>query len=272
MKSTNNKKYIRAGVTSILTHELDAPALRFGGMMAKRFTDTDKWKDNWYLSLSNDNRLVWQWLLDNCEHSGVIKRGVVAINLNCRTSLTEEKLIEIMEGRLIISGGYYFIPKFLKFQYSAGLNSDKPVIKSVRNRLNDLGVELLTSELYGNGYLTIRKRLRNRCLTIKDKDKDKDSLSLKTLKDLIQYGEFVKMTDNQYKVLCEKHTQETIDGYIERVNDYMANNKKARDSYSDFPAVIRTWLRTDKSKRTGTADNRPKESGNFFDVMRRKNG
>ena len=27
--------------------------------MAKRFTDTDKWKDEWYTELSNDYKVIW---------------------------------------------------------------------------------------------------------------------------------------------------------------------------------------------------------------------
>jgi len=27
--------------------------------MAKRFTDTDKWKDDWFISLSNDYKIIW---------------------------------------------------------------------------------------------------------------------------------------------------------------------------------------------------------------------
>jgi hypothetical protein len=48
--------------------------------MSKRFTDTEKWKDDWFLSLSNDYRIVWQWLLDNCNHAGICKPSINLLN------------------------------------------------------------------------------------------------------------------------------------------------------------------------------------------------
>ena len=62
--------------------------------MAKRFTDTDKWKDDWFISLSNDYKIIWQWLLDNCSHSGLCKRSTGLMNMMCRSSVTEMEMIK----------------------------------------------------------------------------------------------------------------------------------------------------------------------------------
>ena len=40
--------------------------------MKKRFTDCDKWRDPWFRRLSVQAKLVWLWLLDNCDNAGVI--------------------------------------------------------------------------------------------------------------------------------------------------------------------------------------------------------
>jgi len=142
--------------------------------MAKRFTDTDKWNDEWYLSLSNDYRIVWQWLLDNCDHAGIIKRGVWMLNTCCRTTITEQDLLTVFKDRIYLYDTFYFIPKFVKFQYETGLNSDKPVIKSVRKLLQSKRLDILVNELYGNDYITVNEPLDNRSIMIKDKDKDKE--------------------------------------------------------------------------------------------------
>jgi hypothetical protein len=135
--------------------------------MAKRFTDTEKWKDDWYVALNNDYRIVWQWLLDNCNHAGICKRSIGILNMMCRTSFSETEMIEAMSGRVIITESDWFVPKFLKFQY-VGLHSDKPVIVSVRKELERTGYYKLIPESFGNDYLIIKD---------KDKDKDKDSLN-----------------------------------------------------------------------------------------------
>ena len=136
--------------------------------MSKRFTDTEKWKDDWYLSLNNDYRIVWQWLLDNCNHAGICKPSIKLLNMMCNTNLKEEELFKIFEGRLIEFKNFWFIPKFLKFQYG-NLNSKKPAVVSVVN-------EIVKNNLinYVNDLGIITESLHNDYVTIKDKDKDKD--------------------------------------------------------------------------------------------------
>ncbi|HRP30497.1 MAG TPA: hypothetical protein PKV73_01330 [Agriterribacter sp.] len=148
--------------------------------MAKRLTDTEKWNDDWYISLPNDYRIIWQWLLDNCNHAGICKRSIRLLNLMCNTDIDENKLVEVMEGRVIISGNNWFIPKFLKFQYT-GLQSNKPVIVSVVRELEKQNLVSLIPESFGNDYLIIKD---------KDKDKDKDSLNAKKNKNGKSSGNF----------------------------------------------------------------------------------
>ena len=137
--------------------------------MAKRLTDTEKWNDDWYISLNNDYRIIWQWLLDNCNHAGICKRSIRLLNLMCNTTIPEESLVEVMDGRVIIVGNNWFIPKFIKFQYT-GLHSNKPVIISVVKELEKNNCLSLIPESFGNDYLIIKD---------KDKDKDKDTLNAK---------------------------------------------------------------------------------------------
>lgn len=134
--------------------------------MAKRFTDTEKWKDEWYLSLDNDNRIVWQYLLDSCSIAGLLKKNFKLLNFCCNVNYNEFILLDIFKDRVFDIGDYFFIPKFLKFQYPKGLKSDKPAIVSVRNELLDKG-------LIDNDYEIIFKSFKNHSETIKDKYKDK---------------------------------------------------------------------------------------------------
>lgn len=143
--------------------------------MAKRLTDTDKWKDDWYLSLSNDDKIVWQWLLDNCNHSGVCKRSVTLLNLMCRVNYTEEKMLSIMEDRILVKDNIWFIPKFIKFQYPT-LLSAKPAIFSVVKDLFQYGLIDLIPKSFGNDYSIISKSYDNHCKMIKDMVKDKDTV------------------------------------------------------------------------------------------------
>jgi len=137
--------------------------------MAKRLTDTEKWNDDWYISLCNDYRIIWQWLLDNCNHAGICKRSMRLLNLMCNTSITEEILIEKMEGRVIISGNDWFIPKFLKFQYE-NLTSQRPVVLSVIKELEKNGLTKLIPESFGNDYLIIKDKRKDKDIVFKPKN------------------------------------------------------------------------------------------------------
>lgn len=140
--------------------------------MSKRLTDTEKWNDDWYLGLDNDYRIVWQWLLDNCNHAGICKRNIKLLNVMCNTDISEAQLIEKMEDRVVVNGNDWFIPKFLKFQY-ADLQSNRPVIISVRKELLKKKYHLLVPQSFGEEYIIIPESLSNDYSIIKDKSKDK---------------------------------------------------------------------------------------------------
>jgi hypothetical protein len=131
--------------------------------MAKRFTATEKWNDGWFLELSKERKLVWLFLLDSCTNAGRWIKNIKMLNFCCESTLVEEDLKMIFNGRLVDCGDFFFIPKFLKFQYPHGLNSEKPAIISVRNEILRYNLYELLTESLGNDYLII-----------KDKDKEKD--------------------------------------------------------------------------------------------------
>lgn len=142
--------------------------------MAKRYTDTEKWKDEWYLSLSNDYKIIWQWLLDNCSHSGFCKPSISFLNMLCGLKVTEDEIINHMDGRLLKVDKQWFIPKFIKFQYPT-LISNKPVIVSVvKDVISNNCQELLFD--FGEEYVIVAQSLDNHLEMIKDKDKYKDKV------------------------------------------------------------------------------------------------
>jgi hypothetical protein len=131
--------------------------------MPKRFTDTEKWKDEWWGSLSNDYRMIWLYLVDSCSIAGIWKKDFRGLNFNCNTNISEKQFVEVFGSRLIDKGNFFFIPKFLRFQCPKGLNSNKPAIVSI------------VKELEQNNLIeTVQLSLGNDFLIIKDKGKGKD--------------------------------------------------------------------------------------------------
>jgi hypothetical protein len=108
--------------------------------MAKRFTDTDKFIDPWFRRLSTQNKLLWDWMLCNCDHAGIITIDFEFVEMVLRERFDDRVLDEHFSERVIkLSPAKYFIPKFLRFQYGK-LNPQSKVHASVIQRLRDEGI------------------------------------------------------------------------------------------------------------------------------------
>lgn len=99
--------------------------------MAKRFTDTDKWKREWFSELPNDAKLVWFYLLDQCDHRGVWFRNFKLMSAQLGFVVYEQNLIEWFKDKIVpFDDDKFFIPSFVEFQYST-LNQNNNAHKSV---------------------------------------------------------------------------------------------------------------------------------------------
>lgn len=131
--------------------------------MAKRFTATEKWDDPWFFQLDANYKLAWMFLLDKCNHAGIltVNRTLMQVYLGFMPT------IEAFRGRVqALSEEKWFIPKFIEFQYGT-LKRENRAHQSVISILEKEGASKgLTSPMQG----------------AKDKDKDKamvkESLSL----------------------------------------------------------------------------------------------
>lgn len=90
--------------------------------MAKRFTDTTKWKRPWFRQLNTQAKLMWTYLLDECDHAGIFIADFDLITFQLGFKVDETKLREWVGDKLVkVSDDKYFIPSFFDFQYG---NSD----------------------------------------------------------------------------------------------------------------------------------------------------
>ena len=118
--------------------------------MAKRFTDTDKWKDEWYTELTNDYKVIWQYLLDTCDNAGIYKRNIKLLNYYCNTNVSDEDILKIFKDRVTpISDEKWIINKFCVFQYGADFleSKNKAVISAVN--------KLIENKLYQSSTNTV---------------------------------------------------------------------------------------------------------------------
>lgn len=99
--------------------------------MAKRFTDTDKWKRPWFANLDVKSKLVWLYVLDQCDHCGVWPANFKLMSLQLGFQVTQASFEKWMSGKVrAFDGDKYFIPSFVTFQQgvlSETKNAHKPI-------------------------------------------------------------------------------------------------------------------------------------------------
>lgn len=86
--------------------------------MAKRFTDTDKWKREWFYDLKPHAKLAWLYILDQCDHCGIWPRNFKLATEQLGFKLDHETLVDWFGAKVVpFDGDKYFIPSFFDFQY-----------------------------------------------------------------------------------------------------------------------------------------------------------
>lgn len=133
--------------------------------MAKRYSDTDKWKKPFIRSLQGAYKLLWFYILDDCDHAGIWQVDQDVAELRVGMSIDWEKVPQIFNEKIIfIDENKWFVPDFIEFQYGM-LNPQNRVHFSVISLLEKY--DLLK-------FLEKNKGLTSPLQGAKDKDKDKD--------------------------------------------------------------------------------------------------
>ncbi len=131
--------------------------------MAKRFTDNEKWKDAWFMDLPSKYKLFWLYILDECNHAGIWKVNFKVASFHIGEHLEYSEVKRIMKSRiLLLNDEYWYIKKFIKYQYKCEIQGLNP-----KNKAHLSTIKLL------NEYNEF-KPLTSPLLGVKDKDKDKD--------------------------------------------------------------------------------------------------
>jgi len=203
--------------------------------MPKRFTDTDKWKKPFIRSLEAPYKLLWFYILDDCDHAGIWIVDFEVASIRIGEDISEEKAREVFQDKIdIMDGGErWFIRDFIEFQYG-NLKPENRLHNSVLYQLSKYNIKDLTRTLQGP----------SEGPKVKDKDKDKD----KDKRGLLR-GDFVKMTDEEVEKLIEKFGQELTKIAIERLDNYIGSTGK---KYKSHYRAILSWVMDDVKKKNGS--------------------
>jgi len=96
--------------------------------MAKRFTDTDKWKKGFIRNQPAKFKLLWLYILDDCNHAGIWDTDfeVASIRIGSKVTAKESAIAFKSQIKIFDNGDKWFIPKFVEFQYGTLNENSRP--------------------------------------------------------------------------------------------------------------------------------------------------
>lgn len=134
--------------------------------MAKRFTETAKWDDAWFVSLTPTQKLAWFYLCDRCDIAGVVDLAVSLAEFHLGGPFDWDEFIAVSDGRIErLPCGKLYLTRFIQWQYGE-LNENCNAHRAVLKVMNKHGLP--------NPSATLGQPFPNPTRRDQDKDKDKD--------------------------------------------------------------------------------------------------
>jgi hypothetical protein len=199
--------------------------------MAKRFTDTEKWKKPFIRGLQGAYKLLWLYICDDCDHAGIwqVDMEVAAIRIGEKIDIKEA--IKSFDEKIIIidKGNKWFIPSFLEFQYPSGLNSDNRAHNSVIILLEKYNLRIskdkpLISPSEGSMDMDM----------VKDMDKDMVKAEKK-----VKFKENILLTQKEHSQLVTEFGEKHVTDFYEYLAAYKI--EKSYKTKSDY-LTIKRWV------------------------------
>jgi len=141
--------------------------------MAKRFSSTEIWEEDWFLSMPTEYKLFWFYMLSNCDHAGLFKvnlRSFCGLNeVNVSSNIAIELFNNGKDRIRVVSSSIWLVEDFFVFQYGPTFNPTNRVHESIELLYKKHGIEMTSIR----GLKDLKERVKD-----KDKDKDKDIIKL----------------------------------------------------------------------------------------------
>ena len=144
-------------------------------VMAKRFIDTGLFDDPWFMGLSVSAKVFWLYCITKCDHAGILEMNerlcIFQTGIKGLATVTKQ-----LGNRLIkLADPYYFIPKYIEYQYPNFPNSKVRQQDSAIKRLREF-------KLFDDNTQTVIEGLINSYDNVSDSDSDSDNVTGKEKK------------------------------------------------------------------------------------------
>jgi hypothetical protein len=142
--------------------------------MAKRFTSTDIWQEDWFLELSKEYMLAWFYIKDNCNHAGIWRPNKRQLEFITNSKIDLNEFLSLLNNEkervVVLEDGKWYLADFISFQYGNILNENNRVHASIVK-------ELIASKIDTCNFEVKERSIRpqdNPNQGVKDKEKEKD--------------------------------------------------------------------------------------------------
>lgn len=216
----------------------------------ERVTNTNKWKDDWFLDLSPNGKLIFMFLCDNCDDSGFFNLSTKHMNkyLNLPPETIVSSVIEL--GDKIIFNKKrkkIWIKNFLFYQNQLPLEK-----KNIEHNKIKLVLEKNIKDF--NDDEQILFIIKNQSSV---KSKRVTKFTPPTLKDINSY---ILKYANDNKIEVSEDIGKNI------FNHYKSNGwKVGNNKMQDWKSSVRGWISRDREKNT------PNKGGGKLDQISRAN-
>jgi hypothetical protein len=104
----------------------------------KRFTETTKWDDPWFMDLPVKYKLFWLYICDRCDIAGFWEPNMRLAVAQIGEPIELVEILRVFEKRIEqIRDGKLWIKKFVQFQQGTELNPANNAHRGIINRFNE---------------------------------------------------------------------------------------------------------------------------------------
>ena len=86
--------------------------------MTLRYTDSNKFRDKWYMNLTPLQKCIWEYFVSECDHAGIYEVNLRLMSAQIGSEIKEEDIDFFVKQRKVfwITKDKLFIPNFVLFQ------------------------------------------------------------------------------------------------------------------------------------------------------------
>jgi hypothetical protein len=189
--------------------------------MAKRFTATEKWERPWFRALPDKYKLLWIYLCDKCDISGVWYVDIEMASFAIGHKLTIHDTLKVLgkQVKVINGGSKWLVVDFVSFQYGT-LSEKSRFHNSISTKLKE-HIETPCPQAVDT--------LSTPCPEPVDRPKVKVEVKDKVKEDL-----FIRLWDKYPKKLGKEDAKRHFDNSVKTAVDEQ-DIEKALDNYLSHP-------------------------------------